>query len=399
MDLVVRGQKALDPVRALRPIFGRWLLGQQKTPVGGDERAWPDYPALVSAQRQAALQLRSIAGALAAYTRSGRVHESGDGWVTLSTETVHEGAFLALHRDQVIQPDGRFGTYDHVTIADGARVVAVDSAGRIAIVTDSCHLPGRMPLLPGGGIAPGEAPEGAACRECEEETGWRPRELHLLAVTHPIAGLTMATIHLYRATDLESGRTRRDPTEVDMTVEWIPWRWHQARGRRCDLRRRVRSWDSPRHAGPHTLIRRGCTHHAQPGGRPSGGRNCTAGGPAQDGGCSSELCAVVGGAASLRYPADASTSTAMPATPARTTRHRAHHVAPLFGCRAQSTATGLHTSSRKPLGFHHFHSLVPSRLIGKIQGARSSARTRCDNRRRRFGMTTTFHQKDRLAQP
>ncbi|WKU48762.1 hypothetical protein Q3V23_34490 [Streptomyces sp. VNUA116] len=40
-----------------------------------------------------------------------------------------------------------------------------------------------------------------------------------MAVTHPIAGLTMATIPLYRATDLESGRTRRDPTEVDMTVE------------------------------------------------------------------------------------------------------------------------------------------------------------------------------------
>lgn len=176
MVLASRGLRAvLDPVRALRPIFGRWLLGQQKTPVGDDERVWPDYPALVSAQRQAALQLRPVAGALASLTA-----------------------------------------------------------------------PAASPSTPPGASRSSRtaATSQAVCRSFPAEASHRA---------------------------LESGQTRRDPTEVDMTVEWIPWRWHQARGRRCDLRRRVRSWNSPRHAGPHTLIRRGCTHHAQPGAdRPEG---------------------------------------------------------------------------------------------------------------------------------
>ncbi|MEW2581323.1 NUDIX hydrolase [Streptomyces syringium] len=126
-----------------------------------------------------------------------------------------------MQRDQVIQPDGEPGTYDRVTVKDDARVVAVDPAGRIALVEDACYLQGRLFLLPGGGIAAGEGPTDAAALECEEETGWCPLGLRLLTVFQPMAALTAATTHLYLSTDLEQGQPQRDPTEVDMIVKWM----------------------------------------------------------------------------------------------------------------------------------------------------------------------------------
>ncbi len=52
---------------------------------------------------------------------------------------------------------------------EGCRVLAIDGAGRVLLI---CHSYGSGQwLLPGGGIARGEAPLAAAQRELAEETG------------------------------------------------------------------------------------------------------------------------------------------------------------------------------------------------------------------------------------
>ncbi|MGK5638534.1 NUDIX domain-containing protein [Streptomyces sp. URMC 126] len=145
------------------------------------------------------------------------------GWERLGTDVLYRGDHLTLHRDRVLQPDGVPGTYERLTLADGARVVPVDDEGRVALVEDDFAPLGRRLLhVPGGGVAPGEHPEAAAARECEEETGRRPGTLRTLGVFHALPSRTSAVTHLFLGTALRPGTLRRDPTEAGMRVCWMP---------------------------------------------------------------------------------------------------------------------------------------------------------------------------------
>ncbi|MFZ4189407.1 NUDIX domain-containing protein [Streptomyces pseudogriseolus] len=147
------------------------------------------------------------------------------GWEHVRTDLLHEGPFLSLYRDKVIRPDGRPGTYEHVAVSDGVRVVAVDQSECVALVEDDFYLPQRRVLhLPGGG-AGGQAPEEAALRELEEETGVVASELRALAVIDPLPATTTARTHLFLATGLRLGTMRRDDTEIGMTVQWRTLDW------------------------------------------------------------------------------------------------------------------------------------------------------------------------------
>ena len=76
----------------------------------------------------------------------------------------------------------------------GCRVLAIDSAGRVLLIRHS-YGSGNW-LLPGGGIARGEAPLAAAQRELAEETGLRLEQARCLAVIdEPLYG-TVNRVHL-----------------------------------------------------------------------------------------------------------------------------------------------------------------------------------------------------------
>ena len=53
-----------------------------------------------------------------------------NGWTRLSRQELHSGEFVALYRDRVIRPDGSPGSYEHIAVADTARVLAVDEGNR-----------------------------------------------------------------------------------------------------------------------------------------------------------------------------------------------------------------------------------------------------------------------------
>lgn len=69
----------------------------------------------------------------------------------MATEVPYTGARLSVHRDAVRLPDGRTGSYEHITVHDTVRVAAFDGDGRVMLVEDDfylqqcrvLHLPGR----------------------------------------------------------------------------------------------------------------------------------------------------------------------------------------------------------------------------------------------------------------
>ena len=81
---------------------------------------------------------------------------------------------------------------------EGCRVLAIDGAGRVLLIRHS-YGSGQW-LLPGGGIARGEAPLAAAQRELAEETGLSLATARCLAVINePLYG-TVNRVHLVYGT-------------------------------------------------------------------------------------------------------------------------------------------------------------------------------------------------------
>ncbi|WP_416971617.1 NUDIX domain-containing protein [Streptomyces sp. 4F14] len=146
------------------------------------------------------------------------------GWKKLGSEELHRGRFLSLRRDQVVRPDGSTGTYEHVSVHDTVRVVALDTRGRVLLVEDDFYLQGRRMLHLPGGSTDGQTAAVAGQRELAEETGLVAEHLEHLTTLDPMPGITAARLHLVVATGLTpvANVVGRDATEIGMTAAWWP---------------------------------------------------------------------------------------------------------------------------------------------------------------------------------
>jgi 8-oxo-dGTP pyrophosphatase MutT (NUDIX family) len=143
-------------------------------------------------------------------------------WQIHGERPIYENSWVNLWLVDVQQPDGRRWEHHVVKMRHLAVVAMVDDQKRVLMLWRHRFITDTWAWeLPMGLIEDGEAPEQAAVRELEEETGWQVDTVKPLIYGQPANGITDSEHFVFRA---EAGRYVGPPTEVNETdrIEWIP---------------------------------------------------------------------------------------------------------------------------------------------------------------------------------
>jgi len=135
---------------------------------------------------------------------------------------LHQGQLISLYRDEVHLPDGRTTHYDTVRHPGGAVIVAVNSNREICLLRQFRHaVNGDIWELPAGCLEDDEKPIETAKRELLEETGWSAHSWKSLGNIIPSPGFCNEVLWMYKAEDLEIGKTAKDNDEF-LESYWLP---------------------------------------------------------------------------------------------------------------------------------------------------------------------------------
>jgi ADP-ribose pyrophosphatase len=133
---------------------------------------------------------------------------------TVATEKIYSGRILNLRVDTVRLPGGKTTRREIVEHAAAVALVALDAEENVLLVRQF-RKPAESHLLevPAGSVDAGEAPEAAARRELQEETGFLPGNLEHLATFYTTPGFSTELMYLYLATNLTPARLPADDDE------------------------------------------------------------------------------------------------------------------------------------------------------------------------------------------
>ncbi len=144
---------------------------------------------------------------------------------TVGTETVYEGAILALRLDRVEMPGGRVAEREVVEHHGAVGIAAFDDQGRVAMIEQYRHPIGRrLWELPAGLLDEiGEPPVEAAKRELMEETGLAAERWSVLVDVTASPGFTDEAVRIFLAEGLsEVDRPDAEHEEADIVLEFVP---------------------------------------------------------------------------------------------------------------------------------------------------------------------------------
>jgi ADP-ribose pyrophosphatase len=136
-------------------------------------------------------------------------------WQIIQRHDIYRDPWVALHRDEVIRPDGKPGTFSVVNLKPGVCVLAVDDGG-IAYLTEEFHYGvGRVTIeAVSGGIEEGEEALPSARRELQEELGIQADEWTDLGVCDPFTSSIVSPTRLFLARKLSVGPQALEGTEI-----------------------------------------------------------------------------------------------------------------------------------------------------------------------------------------
>ncbi len=137
----------------------------------------------------------------------------------IGSKRIHTGRVINLDIDTVRFPDGTAGELEIIRHPGASAVVPFlsDPAGadpQILLLKQYRYATsGYLREIPAGRLEPGELPEVCARRELLEETGCTAESMRPLTTMWTTPGFTDERIHLFLASGLTRGETKREADE------------------------------------------------------------------------------------------------------------------------------------------------------------------------------------------
>jgi ADP-ribose pyrophosphatase len=135
---------------------------------------------------------------------------------------VYSTRTFAIDVEDVPSPNGTSRKVTTVRHAPCVVLIPMLDDGRVVLIRQYRHSVKRMLWeLPAGGINPGEAPEAAALRECEEETKLAPSRVERVGALFVAPGYCDEEMFFFKATGLHApapDSTHAPDEDEDITV-------------------------------------------------------------------------------------------------------------------------------------------------------------------------------------
>lgn len=143
---------------------------------------------------------------------------------TISSRQVYANDWMTVREDAVRRADGTDGIFGVIDKPTAAVVIPLDG-DRLHLVEQFRYPVGQRRWEFPMGTAPDRAeldPAELAARELEEETGLVAGRMELLSRLDIAPGMSSQRGHVFLATELTEGTSRREHTEQDMRTAWFP---------------------------------------------------------------------------------------------------------------------------------------------------------------------------------
>ncbi|MDP1569509.1 MAG: NUDIX hydrolase [Vicinamibacterales bacterium] len=123
--------------------------------------------------------------------------------VLLNRREVHQGRVFRVEVDRVTLPSGHTLDMEIVRHPGSVVLIPVPAPGQVVLIRQYRYVIDRWIWeLPAGTLKPGEHPDEAAARECEEEIGLAPGRVERVGGYYPTPGFCDEEMAYYRCLDL-----------------------------------------------------------------------------------------------------------------------------------------------------------------------------------------------------
>jgi ADP-ribose pyrophosphatase len=140
--------------------------------------------------------------------------------------TVYKGRAFFVEVDNIVLPNGREAQLAIVRHSPSVVIIPFQDDGRIVMIRQYRHaLKREIWEVPAGNLEPGESPESAAARECEEEIGLVPASVERLGGFFPVPGYCDEEMIFFRVSGLRPpapDSTHRPDEDEDIKSRAMP---------------------------------------------------------------------------------------------------------------------------------------------------------------------------------